>query len=227
MAADLRSRIESGEWATGEKLDGEHGLANHYGVSRATVRTALQDLESRGLTMTRHGLGTMVMVSGSPYESDIRRLESTTDTITNRGMKASVGFRSILVRSATDREVDRLRLDRGAEVLATERSIKADGELVGFSYDVIPRSILGTSFDLSEVSGSLFAVLEGVGVRAVVAVSEVHADHGDHIGWGERPADASYLKLVQLHFDESGRPVVEATTYYLEGGFSFGLVRHR
>ncbi|HVR33326.1 MAG TPA: GntR family transcriptional regulator [Acidimicrobiia bacterium] len=227
LAADLRLRIEAGEWMPGEKLPGEHDLAGHYEVSRATVRTALQDLESRGLTVTRHGLGTLVTAHGASGQADLRRLESMTETIARHGRHPGMVYRSISVRTANEEEASKLALADGNEVLATERAITADGETVAFSYDVLPRAIFPADFDPRAVSGSLFALLEQHGVRAVVAVTELHAAHGPHIGWGERPADASYLLLVQVHSDARGVPIALASTYFIEGRFPFGLVRHR
>ncbi len=227
VAADLRSRLEAGEWAPGEKLPGEHELTASYEVSRATIRTALQDLESRGLTVTRHGLGTLVTAHAAAGQADLRRLESMTDTIVRHGRSPGMQYRAIVLRPATAEEADKLSLDPGAEVLATERAITADGEKVAFSYDVLPRAVFPSDFDPSEVSGSLFALLERHGARAVVAVTELHATHGDHIGWGNRPADASYLLLVQVHSDARGVPIALASTYFIEGRFPFGLVRHR
>jgi len=227
VAADLRLRIEAGEWMPGEKMPSEHDLAGHYEVSRATVRTALQDLESRGLTVTRHGLGTLVTAHAAAGQADLRRLESMTETISRHGRTPGMQYRSIVLRPATDDERRKLALDEGAEVLATERAITADGEIVAFSYDVLPRVIFPPDFDPSEVAGSLFALLERHSVRAVVAVTEIHAAHGDHIGWGDRPPDASYLLLVQVHSDARGVPIALASTFFIEGRFPFGLVRHR
>lgn len=227
VAADLRLRIEAAEWSVGERLPGEHDLAAHYGVSRATVRTALQDLESRGMTVTRHGLGSLVAAQASTGRADLRRLESMTATIARQGRTAGMQYRSIVLRSATPEEVSRLALGDGDEVIATERALTADGQTVAFSFDVLPRWVFGPDFDPSEVSGSLFALLERHGARAVVALTEVHAVHGDHIGWGERPADCSYLLLVQIHSDASGVPIALASSYFIEGRFPFGLVRHR
>lgn len=227
VAADLRMRIDAEEWAPGEKLPGEHDLSAHYEVSRATVRTALQDLESRGLTVTRHGLGTLVTAHGGTGQADLRRLESMTDTMARHGRVPGMQYRSIVLRPASGEEARKLALDEGAEVLATERALTADGEIVAFSYDVIPRAVFPPEFDPSEVSGSLFALLERYGERAVVAVTELHAAHGDHIGWGERPPDTAYLLLVQVHADPRGVPIAFASTYFIEGRFPFGLVRHR
>ena len=227
IASDLRLRIGAGEWAQGERLPGEHDLAAHYAVSRATVRTALQDLESRGLTVTRHGLGTIVTAHTGAGQADLRRLESMTDTIARQGRLPGMQYRSIALRPATVEETAKLALGEATEVLATERALTADGEIVAFSYDAIPRTVFPPDFDPSEVAGSLFALLERYGERAVVAVTELHAAHGDHIGWGERPADASYLLLVQVHVDPRGVPIAYANTYFIEGRFPFALVRHR
>lgn len=227
VAADLRQRIEAGEWSAGKKLPGEHDLAAHYSVSRATIRTALQDLESRGLTVTRHGLGTVVTAQAATGRADLRRLESMTATIARQGRTPGMQYRSIVQRVATSEEAVKLALGDGDEVIATERALTADGETVAFSYDVLPRWVFGPDFDPSEVSGSLFALLERHGARAVVALTEVHAVHGDHLGWGERPPDCSYLLLVQAHSDARGVPIALASTYFIAGRFPFGLVRHR
>lgn len=228
VAADLRQRIARGEWANGDRLPSEHALSEHYGVSRATIRTALQDLESRGMTVTRRGVGTFVTGQAEGVRADLRQLESLSATIGAHGRKAGVVYRSIAVRPANERERRSLQLDEDEEVLATERALSADGETVAFSHDTIPRRLLGPDFSPTDVTGSLFELLERHDVRAVSAVTEIHAVHDPAIGWGDdRPADPTYLLLTQLHFDRSGTPVALADTYFIEGRFQWGLVRHR
>ncbi len=228
VAADLRRRIARGEWSNGDRLPSEHALSEQYGVSRATIRTALQDLESRGMTVTRRGVGTFVTGQAEGVRADLRHLESLSATIGAHGRRAGVVYRSIAVRPPDDRERKMLQLDEGEEVLATERALTADGETVAFSHDTIPRRLLGPSFSPTDVTGSLFALLEKHGVRAVSAVTEIHAVYDPDLGWGDdRPQDPTYLLLSQLHFDRSGTPVALADTYFIEGRFQWGLVRHR
>ncbi len=43
-----------------DKLSSERELTKMYGVSRITVRLALQELEKRGLVYKKHGKGTYV-----------------------------------------------------------------------------------------------------------------------------------------------------------------------
>lgn len=227
IAVDLRRRIEDGEWVNGDRLPSEHSLADHYSVSRATIRTALQDLESRGLTITRRGLGSFVTGQTSGVRADLRHLESISATIAAHGRRPEVVYRSIGLRAPSGRERESLQLASGAEVLATERALRADEATVAYSYDVIPAGLLGSGFSPTEVAGSLFALMEAKGVRAVSAVTDVRAVHDPSVGWGKRPSDPTYLLLSQVHYDQSGTPVALADTYFVEGRFQWGLVRHR
>jgi DNA-binding GntR family transcriptional regulator len=49
VEADLRRRIEADEWARGQALPSIASLAEHYGVSRATVAKALRRMADDGL----------------------------------------------------------------------------------------------------------------------------------------------------------------------------------
>lgn len=60
VAADLEKRILEGSLKSGERLPAERVLAIELGVSRPTLREAIQKLVSRGLLSTRHGGGTVV-----------------------------------------------------------------------------------------------------------------------------------------------------------------------
>ena len=104
VAADLRRRIAQGEWANGDRLPSEHALSEHYGVSRATIRTALQDLESRGMTVTRRGVGTFVTGQAEGVRADLRQLESLSATIGAHGRRAGAEYRSSADRVPGERE---------------------------------------------------------------------------------------------------------------------------
>lgn len=59
----LRRRIESGEWAEGQRLPSIETLCREYDLARNTVRQALQLLKSDGLIGGGRGLGTFVLKS--------------------------------------------------------------------------------------------------------------------------------------------------------------------
>jgi GntR family transcriptional repressor for pyruvate dehydrogenase complex len=47
--AQLKEKLLRGDWKTGTKIPSEHALCEMFGVSRVTVRSAIQQLEILGL----------------------------------------------------------------------------------------------------------------------------------------------------------------------------------
>ncbi|MGI8515295.1 MAG: GntR family transcriptional regulator [Acidimicrobiia bacterium] len=227
ISADLLERLQSGELRAGERLPTEHQLTDEYGVSRATVRSALRRLESLGLTVTRHGLGTFANAGTTEVRADLRQLNSLSDTIASFGLTSEMSYRSRAIRAATAEERRRLELPARAKVLATERELTADGTVVAFSYDAIPRLVFPEHLDIHTVDGSLFAVLEAHKARVATALTEVHAASGNEVGWGPRPAASNYVLLSQVHYLENARPVMYSNTFFVEGRFTFSLIRTR
>ena len=56
----LRSNIEEGKWQVGQKIPAERELATEFGVSRMTLRQAIQTLVDEGVLERRVGSGTFV-----------------------------------------------------------------------------------------------------------------------------------------------------------------------
>lgn len=221
----LRERLSAGEWRPGQRLPGEHQLAAEYEVSRATVRTALRQLESFGLTVTRRGSGTYATATATGVRADLRRLESLSTTIAACGQRPGMVYNSRTIRPGTPDEILRLELQPEELVLATERSLTADEEVVAFSYDAIPRSLLPEVFDPTTIESSLFQVLAGHGLVPASAVTELHASRDPEVGWGRRPQEPLYVLLDQVHYLPNARPVMHSRTFFHEGRFLFSLVR--
>jgi GntR family transcriptional repressor for pyruvate dehydrogenase complex len=56
-----RSMIQDGTWGPGDKLPSENQLADQLGVSRVSVRSALQSLQAQGMIEIRRGEGSFVL----------------------------------------------------------------------------------------------------------------------------------------------------------------------
>lgn len=61
VADRILAGIASGEWAPGKRLPGERQLAENMGVSRVSVRAALQSLKTQGFLDAVQGGGTRVI----------------------------------------------------------------------------------------------------------------------------------------------------------------------
>lgn len=228
LGEELRGRILGGEWRPGKRLPSETELARAYQVSRVTVRTALQALESQGLVTIRHGSGTFVSEFGGGIRAGLQQLRSMTETIRELGHEPGMEWHRVERRPATEGEADRLGVEPGLRVLKMERAVLADREVVAYSYDTILIEDLPPAI-VDEISrGSVFAGLERHGIVATRAFAEIHAVRSDEVGWGPmRPRSGLYLLLDQVHFDRKGEPLMHASTYFVEGRFQFVILRTR
>ena len=57
----FKDNINAGNWTVGEKIPSENRLTETLGVSRASVRTAIQYLIALGVLESRHGKGTCLL----------------------------------------------------------------------------------------------------------------------------------------------------------------------
>src|SRR6187551_3558999 len=85
----LRDWLAPGRHRTGDRLPPEHELGEMLGVSRGTLRTALQRLESSGEIVRRQGSGTFVadVPGGTALDEGLERLESYSSLARRRGVK--------------------------------------------------------------------------------------------------------------------------------------------
>lgn len=87
----LRNWLASGRHRPGDHLPPEHDLATMLGVSRGTLRSALQRLEARGEIVRRQGSGTFVGQVRMPTAlvEGLERLESYSSLARRRGLSLS------------------------------------------------------------------------------------------------------------------------------------------
>jgi len=90
VVEQIESLILEGVLRVGDRLPGERELARQFEVSRPILRSALKDLEGRGLLVTRHGGGTHVGdVIGQVFTNPVAELivthpKATTDYLEYR-----------------------------------------------------------------------------------------------------------------------------------------------
>jgi GntR family transcriptional regulator len=228
LADSLRARIMDGEFPPGSRLPSEAGISEEYGLSRVTVRTAIKMLESQGLVDVRHGTGTFVSDFGDGIRAGLQELRAMSDMIRDMGLTPGVKRHTVARRSATALEASKLLLAPEATVVAVERAILANDEVVAFTYETIPDRDYSDDFVQQFGASSMFGDMEEIGLLPTKAIAELHAVHAPDIGWGtERPANDLYLQLQQLHFNKSGDPVAFSNTYFVEGRFQFVILRTR
>lgn len=123
IAADLRSRIEAGEYTSGRLLPSEATLSGEYSASRVTVRKALEDLRGEGLVDSRQGFGWFV--SAEAVRQPLAHLATIESQLAAEGKRSE---RRIVDFGEVDAPDDARTVLGADRVLRVHRVNLADGE---------------------------------------------------------------------------------------------------
>jgi GntR family transcriptional regulator len=139
----LRNWLAPGRHRTGDRLPPEHEVAAMLGISRGTLRTALQRLEDTGEIVRRQGSGTFVGRVGVPTQLDERleRLEPYSSLAKRRGVALTAMQLRIEQRAVGPEVGELLKLDPGTQVTTIFRVLLADGSPGAVMFDVVHPSV--------------------------------------------------------------------------------------
>jgi GntR family transcriptional regulator len=208
----------------GSALPTERELCADFGVSRATVRHALQRLESEQRIYRRQGKGTFV--ARRKIEQRLG-LTSHTEEMRARGMVPGSKLIDVSRIPASSEVATALRLAEGTELLQIERLRLADGEPIAIEVLYLQAERFdGISAALGE-SGSFYQLLHSdYGVELASAEETIEAvvagaREAALLGCGQA---APLLLLSRLSLDTRGRPIEYVRSLYR--GDRFRLRRH-
>jgi GntR family transcriptional regulator len=217
----LAEEIARGRRSPGSRLPPERALAEHFGVSRVTLRRALAELEGAGI-VARHPGGWTVATSriGEPPNA----LMSFSEMAASRGLTAVARVLELRVRPATIDEADALGLAPGAPLFELERLRFMEGVPILIDRSTLPLAIAPDLVEVDFSAASLYRELEERHalrpVRARFAVEAVAADERQasllHLQLGE-----PLLRCHQLTEDESGRPIEMCEMVYRGDRYRF------
>src|SRR6266496_5274589 len=111
----LRTAIEQGTYHPGDRLPSEPELIREYGVSRITVRQALDELEAEGRVVRRHGKGTYV--AEPRIEQELVRLTDFVEDMQQAGQHPSSRVLAFEHEPARPVIAKALNILRGTEVV--------------------------------------------------------------------------------------------------------------
>ena len=222
VAQQLEHAIEAGELAPGTRLDGELAMADQLGVSRPTLRRAIEYLVDRGYLVRRRAVGTQVV------HPKVRRpvgLTSLYDDLTASRKDPRTTVLSLETAPASDRVAHVLGLEDGQEVVAVERLRYADGQPLAVMRNWLPVGLVELDVGQLERSG-LYQLMRAAGIGLHLASQTI----------GARGAGAAEAKLLQAHkgeplltmerttYNENGQPVELGDHLYRASLYSFEIV---
>ncbi len=219
----IKTKIESGFWKIGDRLPSERDLSVQFGVSRMTLRQAIQTLADEGILERKIGSGTYV--ARQKVQEKMSGTTSFTDIMLSQGRVPSSKVVSYFYTAPSSSEMEKLQLQENEQILRMERVRYADDVPICFEVASIPESLI-KNFSKGEVTSSLYKTLEEKGghkigganqtISAMLAAEQIaeylQIKRGDAI-----------LRMRQVSFFEDGRPFEYVRTQYVGNRFEFYL----
>ena len=139
VAQQLERAVESGELPPGTRLENEIALADQLGLSRPTVRRAIEYLVDRGLLVRKRGIGTQVV---HPKVRRPLELTSLYEDLTAHGKRPGTKVLSLGSAPAPDFVAHALGMDEAAPVVRLQRLRYAQGEPLALMCNFVPEGLV-------------------------------------------------------------------------------------
>ncbi|MFJ9815047.1 GntR family transcriptional regulator [Streptomyces sp. NPDC101151] len=219
LAQQLEAAVEHGVLAPGNLLGNEVDLSVRLGLSRPTVRQAIQSLVDKGLLVRRRGVGTQVV------HSQVKRpleLSSLYDDLESAGQSPSTRvLRNERIPAAPD-VAAALGIAEGAEVTVLERLRCTHGRPVAFLCNYLPPTLLELGTERLESTG-LYRMMRSTGITLHSARQSIGARSAtaEEAALLDEKEGAALLTMQRTAYDDTGRPVEYGTHVYRASRYAF------
>ena len=221
VAQHLEDSIHTGAIPTGTLFQNEVDLAASLGLSRPTMRRAMQHLVDKGLVVRRRGIGTRVV------QPKLRRpleLTSLYDDLTRAGRKPTTEILSFESVEAADDVAERLEVSEGTTVLELVRLRRADGEPIAKLTNYLPERI--ATFDKDDlVEHGLYELIRRQGVTlhsATQTLGARTATAAEARLLGE-PRGGALVTAQRVTYDDHGIAVEYGSHLYAASRYTFEI----
>ncbi len=221
IAQQLTSAIDGGALPAGSRLESEVELAERIGVSRPTIRQAIDRLIEQGVVVRRRGIGTVVV------PQRIRRplqLSSLYDDLLAAGRRPTTTVMTVTTIPADSVVAHALGLSRGAGVQFLERLRSADGVPLSLMRNYLPAGLVELEPPGLEARG-LYAVLRSAGIQPQVAEQTLGARAATpaEARLLDGPRGLTVLTMDRTAFDASGRAIEYGSHCYRADRYTFEM----
>ena len=221
VAQHLEHAIASGALPPGTLLTNEIHLADQLGLSRPTMRRAMQHLVDKGMIVRRRGVGTRVV---QPKVRRPLQLTSLYDDLAGSGQAPTTRVLSFETVTADEQLALRLDVAEGSELVAVERLRSAQELPIARLTNFLPSAVV--SFDEGDLAGhGLYELLRASGVHLHSATQTIGAR-------GATPAEsallgeargAALLTVERITHDDRGAVVEYGSHLYAASRYAFEI----
>jgi GntR family transcriptional regulator len=226
VAQALQTAIEGGQLPPGSRLENEIQLADNLGLSRPTMRRAMEYLVDKGLIIRRRGVGTTIV---QPKVRRPLQLTSLYDDLASAGQEPTSTVLSLGIAPAPKEPAEALGVAPATPVHTIVRLRSAAGLPIARMANYLPTTLPGLG------PGAFTAeALESTGLYRLLRSAGVHLHAADQtIGARKAGAEearllgeargAALLTMQRVAYDDRGRVVEYASHVYAASRYSFSL----
>ena len=219
VAQKIESAIMDGQLPAGSRLENEVALGDRLGLSRPTVRRAIQELVDKGLLVRRRGIGTQVV-----HGQVTRGVELTSlfEDLTRSGKKPSTKMLEIKEVTADTKMAEILAVAVGSPILYVKRLRLADNVPVSILENWLPADFVDLDHD-AMIEHGLYQLLRSRGVNIRVAKQRIGARKSTTLESEllEIDKNSAVLTMDRTAYDNSGRAVEFGHHCYRPDLYSF------
>lgn len=219
VAEQIESAIHDGHLRPGDRITNEVALADQLGLSRPTMRQAIQTLVDKGLLVRKRGVGTQVV--NAPIRRTVE-LTSLYDDLTRSGLRPTTQVLSLDLVDPDDHVTDVLNLRADEKVWRLRRLRTAKDEPLALMCNLVPETVA----DLSRVDLTTTGLYEHFRSRAInlrVAHQMIGArviDAAEAKLLGGRRGDP-VLTMQRTSYDDQGRAVEHGNHLYRPDRYAY------
>jgi GntR family transcriptional regulator len=219
VAQHLEGAINSGAIPVGTLIQNEVDLAASMGLSRPTMRRAMQHLVDKGLVVRRRGIGTRVV------QPKLRRpleLTSLYDDLANAGRKPTTKVLSLQTVEAHVEVAEQLEVEEGSPVHELVRLRSAGGEPIAKMTNYLPER-LGTFTEEELGDHGLYDLIRRQGIVLHSATQTLGARNATaaESRMLDEPKGAALVTAQRVTYDDHGSAVEFGTHIYAASRYTF------
>lgn len=214
---EVKRKILSKEWADGCKIPVESEFCDMYGVSRITIRKALEELQNEGYLIKIQGKGTFVCEEH--VEQRLSKFYSFSEELARKGMEEYASVLELTIVKADDKLAQRLEILPGSPVFRIYRLRNTNRGPYAIEKSYIPQNLI-PSLSAEEINEKgLYKTLAANGVSVNYAqetFKAINVNSEQSILLKVR-VDAAAISLHRTAYN--GRNVVEYCESIVRGDF--------
>lgn len=220
-ATQIERAIVDGSLEIGQRLDNEILLAEALGLSRPTMRRAIQELVDKGLLVRKRGVGTQV-VAGQVRRSV--ELTSLFDDLRRSGREPSTTVLHLGTEPAGEMVGSHLALEASTEVIRIDRLRLTAGQPLAIMTNYLPAD-LGPVERQALDAGGLYDLLRRKGIHIRVAHQRIgaRAATAREAQLLKERAGSPLLTMQRTAYDDTGRAVEFGSHLYRPELYSFDV----